>query len=203
VIAGASSTVKENACDASVPIPLVAVIVSGYVPPVPASGVPEITPVVKSNVTPPGSGPASVNVGAGKPVAVTVKLPSEPTVNVVAAALVIAGASLTVSVNDWVASLPTPFDAVNVIGYVPPVPASGVPDNMPVVVSNITPDGNGPDSDKVGVGKPVAVTVKCPSEPTVNVVDVAVVIAGASSTVKENACDASVPIPLCAVIVSG
>ena len=63
----------------------------------------------------------------GSPVVVTVNVPGVPTVKVVAAALVIAGALLTVSVKFCVAGVPTPFAAVNVSGYAPPVPAAGVP----------------------------------------------------------------------------
>jgi hypothetical protein len=44
-----------------------------------------------TNVTPLGSAPVSVKDGVGAPVAITVKLPAVPTVNVVLAALVIAG----------------------------------------------------------------------------------------------------------------
>ena len=56
------------------------------------------------NVTPLGNGPASLSAGGGKPVAVTVKLPGVPTVNVVAFALVIAAAGwLTISVKFCVA----------------------------------------------------------------------------------------------------
>jgi len=73
------------------PIPLEAVIVIGYEPPVPAAGVPLKTPAVLS-VTPLGSETLSVNVGAGKPVAATVKDPDEPTVKVVLLALVMEGA---------------------------------------------------------------------------------------------------------------
>jgi hypothetical protein len=67
------------------------------------------------NVTPLGSAPASANVGTGDPVAVTVKLPAVPTVNVVPLALVIPGAvcpAFTVSVKLCVAALPTPLLAV-------------------------------------------------------------------------------------------
>src|SRR5207245_7880099 len=114
-------------------------------------------PVLVLKVTPEGNVPASLKVGAGKPVAVTVKLPAVPTVNVVLLALVMAGAWFTVSVKLWVALLPTPLAAVNVMGYVPPVPAAGVPLSTPVVALNVTPLGKVPVSLKVGVGKPVAV----------------------------------------------
>ena len=44
------------------------------------------------NVTPPGRAPLSLTVGVGEPVVVTVNVPDAPVVNVVAAALVMAGA---------------------------------------------------------------------------------------------------------------
>jgi hypothetical protein len=47
---------------------------------------------LSTNVTPLGSVPVSRSDGVGVPVAVTVKLPAVPTVNVVLFALVIAGA---------------------------------------------------------------------------------------------------------------
>src|SRR5262245_66166377 len=89
-----------------------------------------------------------------------------------------AGAWLTVSVKFWVAFGGTPLAAVNVIGYVPPVPAAGVPESTPVPALNVTPEGNAPLSLSVGVGNPVLVTVKVPAVPTVNVVLLADVIAG-------------------------
>ena len=64
---------------------------------------------------PAGSAPLSLNAGAGEPVAITVKLPATPTVNVALEALVIlgaTGAALTVSVKLCVASAPTPLCAV-------------------------------------------------------------------------------------------
>ena len=94
--------------------PLLAVIVIGYVPAVPAAGVPLNTPAVV-NVTPDGNVPVSLKVGAGDPVAVTVNVPTLPTVNVVLLVLVIADAWLTVSVNVCVALGDTPFAAVIVI----------------------------------------------------------------------------------------
>ena len=57
----------------------------------------------------------------------------------------------------------------------------GVPLNTPVAAVNVTPFGSAPDSESVGVGKPVAVTVKEPSEPTVNVVLSASVMDGAAA----------------------
>ena len=54
----------------------------------------------------------------------TVKVPAWPTVKVVPAELVIRHAWLTVRVKLWVAAEPTPFVAVIVNGYVPPVARS-------------------------------------------------------------------------------
>jgi hypothetical protein len=69
------------------------------------------------NRTPPGSGPVLVIAGAGDPVAVTVKLPGVPMVNVAAVPLVNAGATgagRTVSVKVCETGPPTPLVAVNV-----------------------------------------------------------------------------------------
>src|SRR5207245_601792 len=90
-----------------------------------------------------------------------------------------AGAWSIVRVKLWVAFVPTPLEAVKVIGYVPPVPAAGVPLKTPVPTLNVTPPGNVPVSLRVGVGKPVAVTVKLPAVATVKVVLFALVIVGA------------------------
>ena len=92
---------------------MLAVIVIGQLPPVSAAGVPLSTPL-EERVTPAGSAPDSVNVAAGKPVATAVKLPAVPVLKVAVAALVIAGAWFTVSVNDWLAFPPAEL-AVNVI----------------------------------------------------------------------------------------
>ena len=72
-----------------------------------AVGVPLRTPALK--VTPVGSAPDAVTVGAGNPVAVTVNEPATPSANVVLLALVIAGASLTVMLR---AALAVAFDGV-------------------------------------------------------------------------------------------
>lgn len=71
-----------------------------------------------------------------------------------------------------------PFDAVITIGYVPPVPAAGVPLSTPVDVLKFTPFGTAPDSEKVVAGVPVAVTVNEPAVPTSKVRLFALVIAG-------------------------
>jgi hypothetical protein len=67
-------------------------------------------------VTPDGRVPTSLRVGTGVPVAVTVNVPAVPTVKEVLFALVMAGACFTVSVKLCVAFVPTPFEAVIVIG---------------------------------------------------------------------------------------
>ena len=83
-------TLSVKFCVASVPTPLFAVMVIGYVPTVPNAGVPLSTPA-EVKVTPLGSAPVSVKLGAGKPVALTVNDPTVFTVNVALLALVIAG----------------------------------------------------------------------------------------------------------------
>ena len=90
--------------------PFSAVMVMGYKPPVPTAGVPERTPDVLS-VTPLGSGPVSLKIGAGVPEAVTVKEPAVPAVNVVLLALVKAGGAsiVTVSVFEFVELTPAPL----------------------------------------------------------------------------------------------
>ena len=67
------------------------------------------------NVAPVGSAPDSDTVGAGNPVAVTVKLPGVPTVKVVVVALVIAGGWFTFNVKFCAGVDPATFVAVNVI----------------------------------------------------------------------------------------
>src|SRR5580698_9489492 len=63
-----------------------------------------------------------------------------------------AGAWLTVRVKDWVALGRTALAAVNVIGYVPLVPAAGVPERTPVAALKVMPVGRAPDSDRVAGG---------------------------------------------------
>jgi hypothetical protein len=72
--------------------------------------------------------------------------------------------------------------AVIVKTYVPPLPEAGVPLSVAVpfpLFTNVTPLGSVPVSDSVGAGDPVVVTVKLPAVPTVKVVVLALVIAGA------------------------
>ena len=125
-----------------VPVPavLLAVMVTVVSPPVLAPGVPEITPEVGSSVRPLGRVPVvTAKVGAGKPLAATVKLPAVPTVKVALAALVMVGAWPTVSVKVCVASVPTPLLATMLRLNVPL--CSGVPLSEPPLVS-VTPVGS-------------------------------------------------------------
>jgi hypothetical protein len=124
-----------------------------------------------------------------------VNVPAVPTVNAVLFALLTPGACATVSVKLWVALGRTPFCAVIVIGYVPPVLAPGVPARIPVAAVKVTPAGRVPVTLKVGAGVPVAVTVKVPAVPTVNVVVPALVIVGGWLTVNVKLWVAFAPTP--------
>jgi hypothetical protein len=104
-----------------------------------------------------------------------VNVPAVPTTKVVLFALVMAGAWLTVSVKLCVAWVPMPLFAWKVIGNVPDW--VGVPDK--VLPEKLTPVGRVPTSVIVGVGKPVAVTVKVFEVPVAKVVLLALVMAGA------------------------
>ena len=72
LIVGGPSTIKVKLWDASGETPLVAVMVIGKEPD--WVDVPESTPALE-RVTPFGRVPVSLKVGAGVPVAVTVKVP--------------------------------------------------------------------------------------------------------------------------------
>src|SRR6266545_4065015 len=151
----------------------------------------------------------TIDAAIGKPVVVTVNVPALPTVNVVALALVMAGAWLTVRVKLCVAFGVTPLFAVMVIGYVPPVPGSGVPASVAVpslLLTKVTPPGSAPVSlmfIDAPVGKPVVVTVNVPAVPTLNVVLLALVMAGACCTTRVKFCEASGSTPLVALMVIG
>jgi len=70
---------------------------------------------LSTNVTPLGKlTPPRVRLGIGKPVGVTVKVPLGATVNVVALALLIAGASRTVKVKAYAGEEHTTLVAVKV-----------------------------------------------------------------------------------------
>ena len=81
-------------------------------PPVPAAGVPDSSPVAGVKVTPFGRLPVTLEAGAGLPEAVTVKVPAAPTLNVTASSEVNSGPSSTLSVTDKVAATPTPLSAL-------------------------------------------------------------------------------------------
>ena len=117
----------------------------------------------------------------------TVKVPAWLAVKVVPAGLATLGAWSTVRVKGWVASGLTPFVAVIVNGYVPPVFAAGVPASVAVpspLSVNVTPDGSVSGAGKVHVGYPVVVTVKVPAWPTAKAAESVLVIWHAWSTVR-------------------
>ena len=79
-----SFTVSVKACVTGLPTPLLAVMVSGNVPP--AAAVPASVAVpspLSTNVTPAGSVPVTLSAGVGVPCVVTVKVPGTSSVNVV------------------------------------------------------------------------------------------------------------------------
>ena len=151
VMAGCSFTVTVKLCVAAVPTLLLAVMVTVLAPPVPATGVPVSTPVSISRPKPLGRVPAvTLNLGAGKPVAVTVKAgPAVPTVKVALAALVMVGDWPTVRVNDCVALVPTPLPATMASVKMPL--CSGVPLSEPALVS-VTPVGSALEVLKLAAG---------------------------------------------------
>src|SRR6185503_1757480 len=103
VIDGSSVTVSVKLWVAFGGMPLLAVIVIGYDPPVPAAGVPARVAVpspLSVKLTPDGRLPVSVIVVAVGAV-VTVNVPAEPTAKVVWSALVISAEAVTVRVNAW------------------------------------------------------------------------------------------------------
>ena len=94
-------------------------MVKVWAPPVPAAGVPARVAVpspLSVRVTPLGRAPVSDSDAVGLPDEVTVKVPALPTVKVVLAAEVMAGAASTVRVKDWEASGLVPLAAWMVNG---------------------------------------------------------------------------------------
>ena len=72
--------------------------------------------------------------------------------------------------------------ATMVTGYVPALPDAGVPLSVAVpfpLLVKVTPLGSAPVSVSDGAGVPVVVTVKLPAAPTVKVILLALVMAGA------------------------
>src|ERR1051325_1388116 len=115
---------------------LVAVRFSGNVPA--AVGVPESVAVplrLSTKFIPGGSEPVSPIDGLGKPTVVMVKVDAVLMTKSTALAEVNDGASLTVSVKLCTAFGVTPFEAVKLMLYTPPVPAAGVPESTCVVES--------------------------------------------------------------------
>jgi len=176
---------------------------------VPAAGVPASVPVplpLSMKVTPVGrvAPPCAID-GFGNPLVVTPKEPAVPTLNVVAFTLVMDGASLMVNVKVWAGEEPAVLVAVNVMAYVPPVLAPGVPASVPVPLPlsvNVTPLGSAtPPRPIDGVGNPVVVTENVPGLPTVNVVALALLIVGAWFTVNVKLCGDVDPTVLVAVNV--
>jgi hypothetical protein len=70
-----------------------------------------------------------------------------------------------------------------------------VPLSVAVAESNITPLGSVPVTLKLGEGNPAAVAVKLPAFPTVKVAVLALVIVGASLTVRIKFCAGDVRSP--------
>ena len=146
---------------------------------------------LSTRVTPEGRAPVSVMAAVGFPVEVTVNVPALPAVKLALEPLVMAGAAgagATVRVNAWVASEPTPLEAVMVIGKLPAAP--GVPASVAVpspLSTKDTPAGRLPVSLSEAVGLPVEVTVKVPAEPAVKEALFPLVITGAALTVRVNA----------------
>jgi hypothetical protein len=198
VIAGPALAVSVKVWVALGEMPLAAVILRLELPldeMVPASvAVPLWLSV---NVTPLGVVPDLVNVGTGKPVATNVNDPGDLVWKMVLAGLVIVGTWFTVRVNDWTAFGSVPFCAVIVSGYVPAVPAAGVPLSFADVplATKVTPAGSAPNAVITGVGVPVTLTVNEPDEPTLNAVLLAVLMTGAWLTVIAKLCDAFGVVP--------
>ena len=83
-------------------------------------------------------------------------------------------------------------------------------DGVPAIVAvplplsvKVTPAGSAPVRVMVGVGPPVVVTEKVPALPTTNVVEAALVMAGAAFTFNVKDCTAGEPMPFEALNDSG
>ena len=160
-----------------------------------------------------GCAPANSKVGVGLPVAVMVKVPAVPMVNVVESALVMAGASrtggasCTVMVKSCVASGRVPFEAVMLIGKLPAEPANAVPSIVAVpspLGVKLIPDGRVPVKPTVALGTGgLVLTVKLVNVQMTNVVLSALIIAGGGlSTNNVKVCIASGAMPFVAVTVN-
>jgi hypothetical protein len=159
VMDGAWSTVRVKDCEAFGRFPLLAEIVIGCVPPVPAPGVPDRVAVplpLSVNVTPDGRAPDSEIAGAGLPLVVTVKLPALPVVKVVLAFEVMDGADSAWTI--WV----EPNATGGEYGGVPELPLVGYPSKsalrgLPKIVTLVLSLNSDRDSLEVVPIPPVAV----------------------------------------------
>ncbi|HSR84068.1 MAG TPA: hypothetical protein VLM11_07805 [Streptosporangiaceae bacterium] len=104
------------------------------------------------------------------PVASTANVPATPVWNVALAGDVILGATSTTISRLTVMSGLTPLLALTVIGYVPTVPAAGVPENTPAGDID-TPAGRAPVSVTVAVGDALTTSGMLDGMPTANVAD--------------------------------
>ena len=80
------------------------------------------------------------------------------------------------------------------------MPVPGVPARTPAALK-LTPAGRDPDSENVGAGFPVAVTVNELNEPTVKVVLLALVMVGDWLTLRVKLCVALGDMPFAAVMM--
>ena len=141
----------------------------------------------------------------GKPVVVIENVPALPTVKVVALSLVMAGAWSTVKVKVWVAS---GVDAVG-CGDAQRIGAAAARGRRPAergravaVVQEGDAAGQGAALAEGGGGEAGGGDRERPRLPTVKVVSLSLVIAGAWSTVRVKVWVASGSTPLAAVMVS-
>ena len=81
------------------------------------------------------------------------------------------------------------------------MPAAGVPLNTPVAGTKLTPEGKVPVKERVGVGSPLATTVKLPAIPSVKLVLSALVMEGGWLIVMLKFCVALGNVPFAAVTV--
>ena len=179
-IVGAEMIVSANDC--VMLTPLLAVMVKANGDAEPLGAVPLSTPVVGSNVSHVGR-PVAVNVGAGEPDAVTVKLAACVALNCAVAPLVKIGGTIngtTVRANVCVTGVP--FVAVIVIARGEPVVSGAVPLRTPVVALSVSQAGR-PVAVKVGAGLPVAATVNVPASVARNCAVATLVNTGAAMTV--------------------
>jgi hypothetical protein len=81
------------------------------------------------------------------------------------------------------------------------VPTAGVPLKTPVAGTKVTPDGKVPAIESIGVGEPVAATVKVPAMPSVKLALSALIMTGVRLIVMLKFCVASGAVPFAAVTV--